>query len=55
MRPTPAELSKWLAANGYAETDTLTAWAAPYVAKGWKFSAFKSRRRTAGSQPRRCG
>ena len=36
-----AALSKWLADNGYAEGDTLRAWAAPYVAKGWKFTAFK--------------
>lgn len=37
----PAALSKWLADNGYAEGDTLRAWAAPYIAKGWKLTAFK--------------
>ena len=37
----PAALSKWLADNGYAEGDTLRAWAAPYIEKNWKFTAFK--------------
>ena len=37
----PAALSKWLADNGYAEGDTLRAWAAPYIDKRWKFTAFK--------------
>lgn len=37
----PAALSKWLADNGYAEGDTLRAWAAPYIDKGWKLTAFK--------------
>ena len=37
----PAALSKWLADNGYAERDSLRAWAAPYVDKNWKFTAFK--------------
>jgi len=37
----PKALSAWLVANEYAETDTLATWAAAYVDKGWKFTAFK--------------
>lgn len=37
----PAALSRWLAANGYAERDSLTEWATPYVEQRWKFTAFK--------------
>lgn len=34
-------LSEWLEANGYAASDALSSWAEPYVARRWKFTAFK--------------
>ncbi|MEM6996948.1 MAG: DUF2330 domain-containing protein, partial [Myxococcota bacterium] len=34
-------LGRWLAANGYASSAPLTAWAKPYVEQGWMFTAFK--------------
>lgn len=37
----PAALVTWLGAHGYARGPALEAWLAPYVAKGWKISAFK--------------
>jgi hypothetical protein len=36
-----AALTRWLDEHGYAKGSTLTAWLEPYVAKGWKISAFK--------------
>ncbi|MEM7157629.1 MAG: DUF2330 domain-containing protein [Myxococcota bacterium] len=37
----PAALVKWLGDNGYQSSDSLTAWAEPYVEQGWTFTAFK--------------
>ncbi len=34
-------LSAWLAANGYQSTPELKAWLQPYIAAGWKITAFK--------------
>jgi len=35
------ELERWLKANGYPVAKSTRAWAAPYVRKGWTFTAFK--------------
>lgn len=37
----PTALAGWLRENGFASTPTLQEWAAPYVQKGWKFTAFR--------------
>lgn len=37
----PQALVQWLAANGYAHSDDLVQWAAPYVEQSWTFTAFK--------------
>lgn len=37
----PAALVKWLGDNGYDSSDSLIAWAEPYVEQGWTFTAFK--------------
>jgi hypothetical protein len=37
----PQALVQWLATNGYAHSDDLAQWAAPYVEKAWTFTAFK--------------
>jgi hypothetical protein len=43
----PAALSRWLTQHEYATTPELTAWLAPYVARGWKLTAFKVASRDA--------
>lgn len=37
----PQALVQWLAAHGYAHSDDLAQWAAPYVEQAWTFTAFK--------------
>lgn len=37
----PGALASWLGDHGYARGPALEAWLAPYIAKGWKISAFK--------------
>lgn len=37
----PGALVRWLGEHGYAHSDDLVAWAAPYVQQGWTFTAFK--------------
>lgn len=49
----PQELAHWLRDNGYALPRFAVDWAAPYVQKGWYFTAFKvaSGRAGAGTGP----
>ncbi|MEM9189346.1 MAG: DUF2330 domain-containing protein [Myxococcota bacterium] len=44
----PEELSAWLSEHGYATRPALTAWLAPYVEQGWKITAFKVAKGSAG-------
>jgi hypothetical protein len=37
----PRALDRWLKANGYVSTPALVEWYGPYVASGWKITAFK--------------
>lgn len=37
----PGALASWLTKNGYDERPSLRTWLAPYVAAGWKITAFK--------------
>lgn len=43
-----AGLAKWLQVNGYPSPDFLPKWAAPYVERGWHFTAFKVNGKATG-------
>lgn len=42
----PASLERWLKDNGYAWPENAEAWLKPYVAAGWKITAFKLIKKT---------
>jgi hypothetical protein len=47
--PDTKSLNKWLTRHDYASSPALMQWLAPYIARGWKITAFKIARREARS------